>query len=267
MASSSSSAGRSAQREHDRRRRLDDERRRKTLVARVVVTVLTPVVVLLAVRFGAAALEAAIERQTGRSIDADQRPLVSDGQVAVIALLLAAGATLTVVQRLWLRPATTAAWAKGAEGERRTARLLDRLPADYRVLHDLRLPRTRANIDHLVIGPTGVITVESKQYRQRVRVGRGEVRVGGRRAPQLVEQPRRQAEAVRAVLGTDVRPVVVVHGSGVDLAGWSSRATVDGVWFCSGGRLRKVITGRPRVLTPDDVHTLTERASRLLPGR
>jgi hypothetical protein len=116
MASSSSSAGRSAQREHDRRRRLDDERRRKTLVARVVVTVLTPVVVLLAVRFGAAALEAAIERQTGRSIDADQRPLVSDGQVAVIALLLAAGATLTVVQRLWLRPATTAAWAKGAEG-------------------------------------------------------------------------------------------------------------------------------------------------------
>ena len=58
------------------------------------------------------------------------------------------------------------AWQRGAAGERRTARLLDPLERQgWAVLHDLALPGSRANIDHLVVGPGGVFVIDSKQYR------------------------------------------------------------------------------------------------------
>jgi Nuclease-related domain len=63
----------------------------------------------------------------------------------------------------------TLAWQRGAQGERRTARLL--VPFERRgwaVLHDLALPGSPANIDHLVIGPGGVLVIDSKQYRGRL---------------------------------------------------------------------------------------------------
>jgi hypothetical protein len=47
------------------------------------------------------------------------------------------------------------AWARGAEGEAKLARKLERWTAGHGValLHDRRTPRSRANIDHLAIGP------------------------------------------------------------------------------------------------------------------
>ena len=67
------------------------------------------------------------------------------------------------------RPSPDAvAWRRGAAGERRTARLLDPLERHgWAVLHDLAVPGSRANIDHLVIGPGGVFVIDSKQYRGR----------------------------------------------------------------------------------------------------
>jgi hypothetical protein len=73
---------------------------------------------------------------------------------------------------LRFRPSPDAvAWRRGAAGERRTARLLDPLERHgWAVLHDLAVPGSRANIDHLVIGPGGVFVVDSKQYRGRLRL-------------------------------------------------------------------------------------------------
>jgi hypothetical protein len=60
----------------------------------------------------------------------------------------------------------TMAWRRGAAGERRTARLLAPLERHgWAVLHDLAIPNSPANIDHLVIGPGGVVVIDSKQYR------------------------------------------------------------------------------------------------------
>jgi Nuclease-related domain len=59
--------------------------------------------------------------------------------------------------------------AAGAVGERRTARLLARLERQgWVVLHDLAVPGSRANLDHLVIGHGGVFVIDSKQYRGRL---------------------------------------------------------------------------------------------------
>ena len=51
-----------------------------------------------------------------------------------------------------------AAWAAGAEGERRVAEELSNLREAWTVLHDrlLRPGQSEANLDHVVIGPGGM---------------------------------------------------------------------------------------------------------------
>ena len=45
------------------------------------------------------------------------------------------------------------AWETGSAGEEHTAAQLTRLPPSFFVLHDLHVPGSDANIDHLVVGP------------------------------------------------------------------------------------------------------------------
>jgi hypothetical protein len=67
------------------------------------------------------------------------------------------------------RAAELAAWRRGAAGERRTARLLGQLERHgWAVLHDLAVPGSHANIDHLAIGPGGVFVIDSKLYTGRL---------------------------------------------------------------------------------------------------
>jgi hypothetical protein len=68
---------------------------------------------------------------------------------------LLAAASLAWLLRFRVSP-DALAWRRGAAGERHTARLLGRLEQrGWVVLHDLAIPGSAANIDHLVIGPGG----------------------------------------------------------------------------------------------------------------
>src|SRR5690606_31048059 len=92
---------------------------------------------------------------------------------------------------------STRAWSSGAAGEERVGALLDGIASStIRVLHDRRIPGTRANIDHLVVAPGGIWVVDSKRYKGRpeLRVEGGILRprveklvVGGRDKSKLVE--------------------------------------------------------------------------------
>src|SRR5829696_7691079 len=75
--------------------------------------------------------------------------------------------------RLRFRPSEQArTWQRGAAGERHTARLLDRLTRDgFVVFHDLAVPGSPANVDHLAIGPTGLFVIDSKQWSGSVHQG------------------------------------------------------------------------------------------------
>ncbi len=77
-------------------------------------------------------------------------------------------------------PQSTTSWALGAAGERRLAAALEAgAGPSVVVLHSRTAPNTRGDIDHLVIAPSGIWIVDSKNYE-----GRPECRdVGGFRSP------------------------------------------------------------------------------------
>src|SRR5450759_2563995 len=70
------------------------------------------------------------------------------------------------------------AFSRGAGGEAQVARALTEFPDDFRVIHDLTTPF--GNVDHVVIGPTGVFILDAKAWRGVVTPdGKGELLVNG----------------------------------------------------------------------------------------
>jgi hypothetical protein len=120
-------------------------------------------------------------------------------------------------------PQSTKAWDKGADGERALGASLDLLrPEGLGVLHDRRIPGSKANIDHIVIGPSGVFVIDAKRYTGKVeRRDRGSLftddwrlYVGKRDQSKLVRGMPRQVEAIRLSLaptefcGCRVNPIL-----------------------------------------------------------
>ena len=182
------------------------------------------------------------------------------------ALGLVVVALLSTVARLFVTPDGVRAWRTGAEGERRTAALLAGLPSPpFVVLHDRRKPRSTANIDHLVIGPTGVWVIETKSYAGELRVRGGELWIGGRRKTAFVDQVQGQADAVSQALdGEAVTPLICVHRAGFPLV---TRPVVGGVRIVKPSHLVEVIERATSVLSDDDLAKLTSLAETRLPSR
>jgi hypothetical protein len=113
---------------------------------------------------------------------------------------------------------STTAWDIGALGEERLGKGLDRLASDtLRLLHDRRIPRSKANIDHLAVTASGVYVIDAKKYRGRphLKIEGGLFRprverllVGSRDCTKLVDGVLKQVDVVRGLLDDDVP----VHG-------------------------------------------------------
>lgn len=159
-----------------------------------------------------------------------------------------------------MNPLSTSVWATGADGEAATARYLAELEPDrYLVLHDLRIPRSRANIDHLVIGPSGVFVADTKTVRGSLEVRGRELWVGRRRGRRLVESVRWQTEVAGGALaptlaGVKVRPVLAFHRAEFPLL--RRRLEVDGVSVVRASDLVALISEGVAVLAPDAVSRL-----------
>ena len=115
-------------------------------------------------------------------------------------------------------PQSTAAWGVGALGEERLGRGLDRLRSGtVLLLHDRRIPRSKANIDHLAVTASGVFVIDAKKYRGRphLKIEGGFLRprverllVGSRNCTKLVDGVLKQVDVVRGLLDEDIP----VHG-------------------------------------------------------
>jgi hypothetical protein len=144
------------------------------------------------------------------------------GLPRTLAVLAGLAAAALVGRRLCFKPSEQArAWQRGAHGEQQTARLLDRLGRDgYVVLHDLAMPDSPANIDHLVIGPSGLFVIDSKQWTGTVHQNAdGLVWHNHYRLDRTLATVRRQALTLGRLLGIPVAPLLCVHGAHVQGGG------------------------------------------------
>lgn len=111
-------------------------------------------------------------------------------------------------------PQSTNAWDTGAIGEERLGARLNGLASDsLRVLHDRRIPKTRANIDHLAVTPAGVFVIDAKKYKGRpelvveggiLRPRVEKLMVGKRDRTSLVDGVLKQVGLVRDIVGPDI---------------------------------------------------------------
>jgi Nuclease-related domain len=159
-------------------------------------------------------------------------------------------------------------WQRGARGERRTARQLDRLTRHgWVVFHDLAVPNSGANADHLIIGPAGVFLADSKNWRGRLAFAPdGTLWHGSYPLTATLATIGFEAAAIAgalAVPGLAVEPLLVVHGSAIP---WGEQY-LGGVAVLHASRLVATLLALPPLLTDQQVAQLAQRASaRLRPA-
>lgn len=236
-------------------------------------------------------------RQAGQSLDEEIRDLVAEGVmpylamavfVAMLALLEWARwflklpphpvihtflAILAAAFSWWKISAATRKMHRlrqGRDGERAVAGILEDLLAQgYKVLHDLK--GEGFNVDHLLIGPKGVFTVETKTRTLPAR-GRGDVHYDGVRVlvngfepdRDPVRQAKAQARWVRELVkdftgkAVAVRPVVVFPGWYVNQT-WRARPEV---WVANPKALGAFIRYNDANLGAEEVRAIYAHLSR-----
>lgn len=151
---------------------------------------------------------------------------------------------------------STKVWEQGAEGEEAIGSRLDAWAASAQcyVLHDRRIPRSRANIDHIAIAPSGIWAIDAKHYAGSVEhVDKGgwfssdlRVMVGRRDKTHLVDGVLRQVQHLRAALesvpGGDQVPVQgMLCFVGADWALFARPFTHNGAHICWPAEMVKLL--------------------------
>jgi hypothetical protein len=143
---------------------------------------------------------------------------------------------------------------RGASAEEHVGSLLQQLPATrWHVTHDASFGR--GNIDHILIGPAGLFTVETKSHPGPVRVGR----VHGA----TIRQAQAQRDAVERAIGMRVEPLLVFSRAWVD----RPLARRKGVRVLPARVLIAHLNKRKRVLSPEQVEDAHERLKQALIDR
>lgn len=148
---------------------------------------------------------------------------------------------------------------RGVLAERAVAVRLAGLPAGWTVFHSLPVGRDGADIDHLVVGPGGVFTVDVKHRRDAAAWVAGHaVLVHGRRRPHVQRAEgvaRRVDRIVAGVLpeAPAVRPVVAVVGAKRLVV----RAQPRLARVVRAEQLRRFLLAQPPVLGLDEVASLS----------
>jgi len=148
-------------------------------------------------------------REYERRRDRRQREDASQPRLARIAHL--AGRSPSTQRR-----ARGESWLVGAEGEEFLGPYLESRCPKVALLHACRMPKSRGDIDHIAVAPSGVYVIDTKRYRGKVEVrkplfGHPALRIAGRDRTKLLAGLARQVAAVNDTIG-HLDPVIPVHG-------------------------------------------------------
>lgn len=158
------------------------------------------------------------------------------------------------------------AWQKGAVGEEGVAVQLWRLsrPGNWRYVHSVPVGDRGSDIDHVLVGPPGVFTINTKAHREaNVWVGGDTVMVNGRKHPYVRNSRHEAARASRlltAALGwrVPVRGVIVF----VDPRNFTIRDEPVDVAVTTRYGLNRWARSLPTVLSDQHVDAIFDRVRR-----
>jgi hypothetical protein len=154
------------------------------------------------------------------------------------------------------------AWRAGASGERVTGWWLGRLPDGWFVFHDIPIGRRGANIDHLVVGPGGVFTINTKKLSGSIVVNPRTLAHNGYRTnylPKASEEARRVSMLLSAAVG---RPVEVRGLLAILADEWTIKKQPIDVFVGGPRGAKHWMLRRPAALHPQDVIALASAASK-----
>ncbi len=162
--------------------------------------------------------------------------------------------------------AETAPWYLGALGEIEVGQVLAQLGAGRHVLHSVPVSSGDSDIDHIVIGPAGVVTLNTKHHAgQSVWIAGRTFLVAGQKQPYIrnaEHEAQRAGRRLTAQLGypVPVTPLVVL----VDPKTVTVKEKPEQVVVLPATQLTRWLKRRPPVLTPaqvQDVLAVAERPS------
>lgn len=186
--------------------------------------------------------------------------------------VVASAAVAYAAWRFFTERTRSRALRQAADGEKAVGQYLEGLRKDgYQVFHDVLGPGF--NVDHVLIGPAGVFTVETKTWSKPAR-GAARVQFDGERLTVAGREPERdplvqiraQATWVRELLADstgrkfDVRPTLLFPGWFVEQSGQSTRE----VWVLNPKALPDFLAHAPRRLPPEDVKLASFHLSRYI---
>jgi hypothetical protein len=158
-------------------------------------------------------------------------------------------------------------FAAGARGERTVGRQLNNWAARYgwHVLHAVPIGQRGADIDHVVIGPFGVVTVNTKTTGTAVWVGKYGLTIGGKPVD-YIRKSRHEADRAGRLLHRATGLEVPVQSAIVFVG--ARKVTVRGggpagvAVLPTPRALRHWLHKQPPALQPDQVEAIYEAARR-----
>jgi hypothetical protein len=168
----------------------------------------------------------------------------------------------SVLARLLGSPREERDWAVGADGEEEVAWRLRKLGDGWHVIHSVPVGEKGADIDHVVIGPAGVFTLNTKNHnKHRVTVTKGGVYLNGQRTEYLRNsrfEAKRANKLLTAACGSvEVQPVIVIMAADFKIKSEPTDVNVVG-----RKSIARWLTKRPAVLTPERVEEIFQHARR-----
>lgn len=157
-------------------------------------------------------------------------------------------------------------WFKGAVGELVVGQILGRLGPEWTVLHAVPVGAGTSDIDHVLVGPAGVFTLNTKNHSgQKVWVGERAVFVAGQKQhylPHARHEATRAAKRLSAVVGESVpvTPVLVL----IQPKELTIKQRPIDVHVVTDRQLLRWLQRRRPVLTPERVARIA--AAAVLPG-
>lgn len=244
---SAGTPGGSALREYERRRDRELQIAKERRGVKVVFVALAAVGGYVAVSVFAAVVNRALRTNSTKSV----HEILPPSSVGQFGLVFAAMAAVAMARALWGRRQSTESWSVGSRGERAEAAHLAALNGEgIVVIHDCRIPGSKANIDHIAVSSSGVYVIDAKVTKGAVSArttgpiwnrGSGKLYFGGRDRSAVLEGMNHQVNVVSGALGNEmldevpIHPMVVVVG-----AEWK--------WLAKPLRVRGVWVGWPKAM-------------------